>query len=87
MSKLVVAGRKQSQDDSGSDTQPRRARPKNLLLRAKSDFGPRGDTSTEESPERDNQDWGARHGFEDHYQSEEYVSQLANVCVYVDKCI
>lgn len=52
-------------------------RPKSLLQRSKSDFGPRGEER--DSQEEDIQDWGARHGFEDHYASEEYVSQLANV--------
>lgn len=27
----------------------------------------------------ESKDWGARHGFEEHYESEEYVAQLANV--------
>jgi regulator-associated protein of mTOR len=63
-----------SQDDSDI---PRR-RPKPLLKRAKSDFGPRGEDPDSQTDE-DIQDWGARHGFEDHYASEEYVSQLANV--------
>ncbi|KAF8849776.1 TORC1 growth control complex subunit Kog1 [Acephala macrosclerotiorum] len=61
-----------SQDDSETDKV--RHRPKPLLQRAKSDFGPREDPDTEEEI----QDWGARHGFEGHYASEEYVSQLAN---------
>lgn len=65
-----------SQEDSEPD-KPRR-RPAPLLQRAKSDFGARGpEPDTEEI-----QDWGARHGFEDHYASEEYVSQLANVSHY-----
>lgn len=67
-----------SQDDSETDREVRR--PKPLFLRAKSDFGPRGDTPADgRSPERDMGEYGARHGFEDHYISEEYVSQLANV--------
>jgi len=53
-------------------------RPKPLLQRSKSDIGPRGEDA-ESQAEEDMQDWGARHGFEDHYASEEYVSQLANV--------
>lgn len=64
-----------SQEESERE-RPKR-RPKSLLQRSKSDFGPRGedpDAQIEEIP-----DWGARHGFEDHYASEEYVSQLANV--------
>jgi regulatory associated protein of mTOR len=55
-----------------------RRRPKPLLQRAKSDYGPRGEES-DDHHDSDTQDWGARHGFEDHYASEEYVSQLANV--------
>lgn len=66
-----------TQDDTDTDREHTLARrPKPLLLRAKSDYGPRGETPLH-SP--DGQDWGARHGFEDHYASEEYVSQLANV--------
>jgi regulator-associated protein of mTOR len=68
-----------AQDDTDTDReQPLTRRPKPLLLRAKSDLGPRGESPLD-SPDRDSQDWGARHGFEDHYASEEYVSQLANV--------
>jgi regulator-associated protein of mTOR len=60
-----------------SEVDRTKSRPKPPLRRAKSDFGPRGE-------ERDSQDdeeihYGAKHGFEDHYASEEYVSQLANV--------
>ena len=65
-----------SQEDSEPDGIKRR--PKPLLQRAKSDFGPRGEDQDAQA-EEDIQDWGARHGFEDHYASEEYVSQLANV--------
>lgn len=63
-----------------SDREPARRRPKlPILLRSKSDFGPRGDDSDSQRQDNDSKDWGARHGFEDHYASEEYVSQLANV--------
>lgn len=65
-----------SPDDS--ETERMRRRPKPLLQRSKSDFGPRGEDQESQADE-DIQDWGARHGFEDHYASEEYVSQLANV--------
>jgi regulator-associated protein of mTOR len=64
-----------SQDESEPEQRPRR--PKPLLQRAKSDFGPRGEDPESQS-EEEIQDWGARHGFEDHYESD-YVSQLANV--------
>jgi regulator-associated protein of mTOR len=60
-----------------SEVERRSRRPKPLLVRAKSDFGPQNDDL--DSQEEDVRDWGARHGFEDHYASEEYVSQLANV--------
>lgn len=63
-----------SQEDSELEVVKRR--PKPLLQRAKSDFGPRGE---EPDSGEDILDFGARHGFEDHYASEEYVSQLANV--------
>jgi regulator-associated protein of mTOR len=70
-----------SPDDSETDRNTRR--PKPLLHRAKSDFGPRGEEPDSQA-EDDIQDWGARHGFEDHYASEEYVSQLANVgCTFL----
>lgn len=62
-----------------SDKEPARRRPKPLLQRSKSDFGPRGDDSDSQRQDSDSKDWGARHGFEDHYASEEYVSQLASV--------
>ncbi|KAG9242892.1 raptor N-terminal caspase like domain-containing protein [Calycina marina] len=64
-----------SQDDSERERLKRR--PKPLLRRSKSDYGPRGEDQ-EIEPEEHIQDWGARHGFEDHYVSEEYVAQLAN---------
>lgn len=69
--------RDSTNDDS--DREVVRRRPQALLHRSKSDFGPRGDDSDSQRPDNDNKDWGARHGFEDHYASEEYVSQLANV--------
>lgn len=65
-------------EQSGSDRERIKRRPK-PLMRAKSDFGPRGDEPEAEQEEEEWQGWGARHGFEDHYASEEYVSQLANV--------
>lgn len=65
-----------SQDESEMDRRKRRMKP--LLKRSKSDFGPRGDDRSS-SAEEETQDWGSRHGFDDHYASEEYVSQLANV--------
>ncbi|TGJ82822.1 hypothetical protein E0Z10_g5944 [Xylaria hypoxylon] len=61
-----------SQDDSAGRSQ----RPKPPLLRSKSDYVVRRDGS--EPVEGEVREWGARHGFEDHYQSEDIISQLAN---------
>ncbi|KAI1424549.1 raptor N-terminal caspase like domain-containing protein [Xylaria sp. FL1777] len=61
-----------SQDD-GMD---RSQRPKPPLLRSKSDYVVRRDDP--ESVGGQIQEWGARHGFEDHYQSEDIISQLAS---------
>ena len=64
-----------SQEETDVDRSRRRPRP---LLRSKSDFGPRNEDADAQEDESW-KDWGARHGFEDHYNSAEYVSQLANV--------
>lgn len=70
-----------SQDESETDRSKHRA--KQLLRRSKSDYGPRAE-DLDSQAEDEMQDWGARHGFEDHYASEEYVSQLANVsCAFL----
>lgn len=55
--------------------------PKPPLLRSKSEHGIRHDEA--EFAEEEHYDWGARHGFEDHYQSEDIISQLANVSCWV----
>ncbi|KAK4659949.1 Target of rapamycin complex 1 subunit kog1 [Podospora pseudocomata] len=47
------------------------------LLRSKSEHGIRMEDA-ETVVEEDIQEWGARHGFEDHYQSKAIISQLAN---------
>lgn len=76
---VFAEGRESSQDDSEIEKKVKR-RPKPLLQRAKTDYGPRGDdTSMDGEVTREAQDWGSRHGFDDHYASEEYVSLLANV--------
>lgn len=68
-------------DDHAERAAPAPPRPsKPPLFRSKSEFAAarpddtNSDTLTEELFE-----WGARHGFEDHYQSEDIISQLANV--------
>jgi hypothetical protein len=68
----------------GATSPERGSRPapvKPLLLRSKSEYGLRHDepNNAELSDEEPQVEWGARHGFEDHYQSEDIISQLANV--------
>jgi hypothetical protein len=65
----------ESRDDFEHQRDRRPVKPP--LLRSKSDFAPRpvDDSDTEEEI----REWGARHGFEDHYQSEHIISQLASV--------
>ncbi|KAI0487312.1 raptor N-terminal caspase like domain-containing protein [Xylaria cf. heliscus] len=54
----------------------RSQRPKPPLLRSKSDYVGRRDEP--EPVEDEIYEWGARHGFEDHYQSEDIITQLAS---------
>ncbi|KAH8160351.1 hypothetical protein CIB48_g7894 [Xylaria polymorpha] len=54
----------------------RSQRPKPPLLRSKSDYVVRRDEP--ELVEDEIYEWGARHGFEDHYQSEDIITQLAS---------
>jgi hypothetical protein len=69
------------------DLPPARDRPKKPpLTRSKSDHPSRGlrlDTSTDSSNDELTavaaEDFGTRHGFDGHYQSEDIISQLANV--------
>lgn len=71
-----------AREESEPEQDTGRRRPKPLLKRSKSDYGPhglRGAEESEDNHDNDAPDWGARHGFEGHYASEEYVSQLANV--------
>lgn len=62
-------------DDLETERQKRPAKPQ--LHRSKSDYAPRQADDSE--PEDEIREWGARHGFEDHYQSEHIISQLVNV--------
>ncbi|KAI8950454.1 raptor N-terminal caspase like domain-containing protein [Xylaria longipes] len=62
-----------SHDDSAHG---RSQRPKPPLLRSKSDYVVRRDEP--EPVEDEIYEWGARHGFEDHYQSEDIITQLAS---------
>lgn len=62
-------------DDSDRDEPKRPAKPQ--LQRSRSEHGLRHEDTDQTDDEM--YEWGARHGFEDHYQSEDIISQLANV--------
>ncbi|KAI1654094.1 raptor N-terminal caspase like domain-containing protein [Daldinia decipiens] len=64
-----------SHDDSDHN-QPRLTVSKPPLLRSKSEHIVRHEDADQADEEI--YEWGARHGFEDHYQSEDIISQLAN---------
>ena len=64
-------------DDEGDSAPLRLQKPP--LLRSKSERVLRHEDDSQ--PDAEFYDWGARHGFEDHYQSEDYISALANVSI------
>lgn len=70
-------GRRNSEDDDDDDDDdaPLDMPTKPPLLRSKSERGLRFN----EANDPEFYEWGARHGFEDHYQSEDIISQLATV--------
>ena len=77
-----VPPRQPDREQGGSEGVHRRPAIPPTLQRFKSEYGP----CPAESAERKKEpvpDWGARHGFEDHYQSEHIISQLANVSCLV----
>jgi regulator-associated protein of mTOR len=54
--------------------------PKPPLLRSQSEYAsPHRNQDDADHTDNEDFEWGARHGFEDHYQSEDIISQLANV--------
>lgn len=65
-----------TKDDLGSERPRRPVKP--MLVRSKSEFG-RPPVEQPEPADEEIPEWGARHGFEDHYQSDHIISQLANV--------
>ncbi|KAI2466775.1 raptor N-terminal caspase like domain-containing protein [Annulohypoxylon bovei var. microspora] len=65
-----------SHDDSDHDRPSRRVVSKPPLLRSKSEHVVKREDA--DQPDEEIYEWGARHGFEDHYQSEDIISQLAN---------
>ncbi len=71
-------GSTETRDDIHSERLGRPTKP--VLQRSKSEFGGRRPSDDPEITEDAIVEWGARHGFEDHYQSEQ-ISQLANVSI------
>ena len=72
----------QGSEDEEEDTRPTLRVPKPPLLRSQSEYASPHRQPEEEREQSDSGgdfEWGARHGFEDHYQSEDIISQLANV--------
>ena len=53
-------------------------RPRQQLLRAATDFGPR---KTSPSRPSSDEDWELRHGWEEQYNSEEYLTILNSVFI------
>lgn len=75
-----VGGRGDHNRNGSRNNNGRPGPPKPPLLRSKSDYARPVEDSTDtlhNSGELSR--WGARHGFEDHYQSEDIISQLASV--------
>jgi regulator-associated protein of mTOR len=74
---LAVGSLNRSSTDVSDSMVP--ARPtKPALLRSKSEYASLRNDEEEHTIE-ERREWGARHGFEDHYQSQDIISQLANV--------
>lgn len=63
---------------SAQRTSQRRSKPP--LLRSRSEHAGLRGSDEADLVDDEPHEWGARHGFEDHYQSEDIISQLANVC-------
>lgn len=68
----------ETKDDFEHEMPKRAAKPQ--LQRSKSDYAQPALATDESETEEEIREWGARHGFEDHYQSEHIISQLASVC-------
>lgn len=70
-----------SADTSDDLVTQRPQRPnKPMLVRSKSDYARPQDHEDSDQGDEEIPEWGARHGFEDHYQSEHIITQLASVC-------
>lgn len=55
------------------------------LLRAKSDLGPRGPSPTGVDTSTEEENWELRHGWEDQYNSNEYLSILTSVSKHIHR--
>jgi hypothetical protein len=70
------------EEDSGKSK-----RPNSQLQRSRSDFGPRAQDAAKVSNNRVDEEgtWRMRHGWEDQYSSEEYLSLLTSVSIIADE--
>lgn len=66
-------------DGNAANAKTTAARRPGQLQRSKSDYGPQGEEVEQQHEEEDNHDWGARHGFDGHDASDDFVIQLVNV--------
>ncbi|KZF19270.1 WD-repeat protein Mip1 [Xylona heveae TC161] len=92
LGKQFIADDASSRDDSDADDVTGNGvngteKPKTALFRSKSDFGPRADGAGKSVAEHDEGGWTMRHGWEDQYSSEEYLSLLTSAfyMYYTDK--
>lgn len=73
---FTSTGDRSNSQERGDSHRPFRPAP---LQRSKSEHVLRHEESAQNDAELVDEHWGARHGYEDHYQSEDIISQLANV--------
>ncbi|KAI9819131.1 MAG: hypothetical protein M1827_007287 [Pycnora praestabilis] len=82
-----ASGKDSDTEDGGHKAANGATRPEAHLLRSKSDFGPWRDEATKEAHGSEDGSWQMRHGWEDQYSSEEYLSLLTSAfyMYYTDK--
>ena len=73
----INGAERELQDENDRTAVARPAKP--LLLRSKSEHVGLRYEDTDDEVDEEHYDFGARHGFEDHYLSEDVIAQLANV--------
>ncbi len=62
-------------------------RPRPGLVRANTDYGPRNASPSPVSHQpKDDEHWELRHGYEEQYNSEEYLQSLSSVSLSICVC-